>query len=249
MDETEVPEVTASPEAEQYDETYPEGSVDGTDGTESGTLEAPPEDPYAEFGGRDAVTKAAQIHQALQSQDGVMRLFFEAGRSMGLGLKDLEGLFGQASAANAPAAPEYDDDDVLTYRQVRELLQNQVLQPWQQSQAAQAEAVARSAVESARAELGVSDEGTWAAVLQLGDKYLGDDISPANVSQAVRKGHADFVNLVKANAQAYVSEKAAVKKSVPKAPAGGSTPAAAPDPEPKTVEEAIARARARLISS
>lgn len=240
------------------EETAPEG--DGFDGdnesetaesfvSESETAESAPADPFAEFGGADSVRQAHQLRQALQTQDGVMRLFFEAGRSMGLGLNEMQQLFGQAQqpAAAAPSAPQWEDDDVLTYGQVKQLLQEQVLQPWQQSEAERAEAVARQTVTSVQKELGIEDQDTWAAVLQLGDRYLGDDLSPDNVAKAIRQGHDDFVKLVKGNAQKYVQRKAEVKKSVPKAPAGGSTPTSAPEAEPKTVEEAIKRARARLL--
>lgn len=219
-------------------------------GVESAVEDAPaadaPADPYADFGGRDAVERAIQLQKMTQSQDGIMRMMFAAAQSLGLPLSKVEQLFAADQAA-ADAQPEYADDDLITYGQVKEMLQRDVLQPWQQTEAQRAEQTARSTVTSTRTELGIEDDGTWNAVLQLGDRYLGDDISPENVARAIKQGHADFVNLVKTNAQQYVEQKAAVKKAVPKAPSGGSTPAPAPDAEPKSVEEAIARARKRLL--
>jgi hypothetical protein len=101
-----------------------------------------PADPYADFGGRESVEQAMALHKATQSQDGLMRLFFEAGRSQGLSYSQMEALFGQA--APEPAAAQYADDDLLTYAQVKELMQREVLEPMHQSQAQQAEANARA---------------------------------------------------------------------------------------------------------
>ncbi len=207
-----------------------------------------PVDPYASYGGKDAVEAAMRLHQATQTEDGVMRLFFEAGRAMGLPLSAIEQVFrGGPAEPAAPAEPEPADDDVITWGQVKQLLQREVLEPFAQTEAQRTEAAARSAVASVRSELGIEDEATWAAVLQLGDRYLGDNLSPDNVRAAVKKGHDDFISLVKANAVKYVQGKVATKAAVPKAPSGGTAPTAAPAEEPKTVEEAIKRARARLL--
>lgn len=248
---TEIPaeEAVAEPvldgadDGNEYDEGTQEGAADDTDGTD--TVE--PADPYADFGGREAIEKAVQLQKMTQSQDGVMRMMFAAAQSLGIPLSQVEQLFQADRDSVGSETPQYADDDLITYGQVREMLQREVLQPWQQTEAERAETTARQIVTSTRGELGIEDDNTWNAVLQLGDRYLGDDISPANVAKAIKQGHADFVNLVKTNAKAYVEKKAAVKQTVPKAPAGGSMPAAAPEAEPKTVEEAIARARKRLL--
>lgn len=234
-------------DAELHDETNLDGAsgdTDGQDSTETGTV-AP--DPYADFGGRQTVEQAMALHKATQSQDGLMRLFFEAGKAQGLSYSQMEALFGQAGPADEPQVAQYADDDLLTYAQARELLQREALQPFQQFQAQQAEEAARAIVASTRTELGIQDDATWNAVLQLGDRYLGDDLSPAAVRAAVQRGHADFVALVKTNATAYAQEKAQARRAVPKAPSGGSMATPAPEAEPKSVEEAIARARRKLL--
>jgi hypothetical protein len=62
-------------------------------------------------------------------------------------------------------------------------MQREVLEPMHQNQAQQAEAGARSVVNAQREALGVKDDATWNAVLQLGDRYLGDDLSRRRRSQ------------------------------------------------------------------
>lgn len=210
-------------------------------------LDAEPEDPWSPYGGKETVDQAYKIHQALQSQDGIIQLFFEAGQSMGLGLKEMNALFGNVSPEETvdegPA-----DDELVTWAQARALLQREVLEPMQQQQKATAEAMARQAVQSTITDLGLTDQDTIAAVLQLGDRYLDpNDLSPTAVSDAVKRGHEDFAKLVTANAQKYVAQKAQAKRTVPKSVGGGGASQAAQDePEPKTVAEAIAAARRRM---
>lgn len=220
---------------------------DGQDGTETDTVETN-DDPWAEYGGKDSVAQAHKIHQALQTQDGVMQLFFEAGQSMGLGLREIQALFGGAQIPDEVVDDGPADDELVTWAQARALLQKEVLEPMAQQQQATAEAVARQAVQSTISDLGLTDQDTIAAVLQLGDRYLNpSDLSPKSVSDAVRKGHEDFAKLVTANAQKYVSAKVAVRKTVPKAlGGGGASQGAAEEPEPKTVAEAIRNARKRM---
>lgn len=253
---TEIEDPTPDPvegavDDNEYDESDPAGDSGGTDGTEDPAAPEAPADPYANYGGQQAVEQAIALHKATQSQDGLMRLMFEAGHALGLTYGQVEALFGQQSGSQqgngAPQQPEFADDDVLTYGQVRELLQREVLQPWQQTEAQRTEQSARAVVAASRTELGVEDDNTWNAVLQLGDRYLGDDMSPEAVRAAIKRGHDDFVALVKSNATQYVQGKAQAKKAVPKAPAGGSMPTPGPEAEPKSVEEAIKRARAKLL--
>lgn len=228
----------------EYDEgTGFEGSgeTEGTEGTEG--TEA---DPWAAYGGKDAVDQAVRLHQAVQTEDGIFQLFFEAGQSLGLGLKEMQTLFGQGDAQPEAEGPA--DDELVTWAQARELLHREVLQPMQAQQQAVAETVARQSVQSTISELGITDNETVAAVLQLGDRYLPPgSMDPREISAAVKRGHEDFVKLVQANAQKYVAGKAAARKSVPKPLGGGASSAEAPaEAEPKTVAEAIAAARKRL---
>ena len=224
--------------------------VEGPEVTEVEDPEPEPEpvDPFADFGGRDAVEQAARLYKNVQTQDGIMRLFFEAGRALQIPLDRIEGVFGaQAAAAVAAqeAEPEPADDDMITWGQVKQLLQREVIQPFQQTEAQRTETAARSAVASARDELGIKDEKTWQAVLRMGDQYLGNDMSPENVRNAVRRGHADFVEALKSSQAHYKAQKVATKAAVPKAPSGGVV-APAEAEEPKDLDEAFKRARARM---
>lgn len=208
-----------------------------------------PEDPYATYGGKDTIDKAVAIHQALQTEDGVWNLFFQAGRSLGLGVREIEALFAQQQGGGEPeGSPEPDDDDVMTYGQFKAMLNEQVLAPWQQTQQATAEAAARSAIDTTCLELGVKDTQVRDAVLRLGDKYLSDDISPQKVQAAVRRGFADYQTLLKGERQKAVTQKREAGATVPKSPAGAVAGAPAQDAgnEPKDVAEAIRRARARI---
>src|SRR5258706_1239406 len=47
------------------------------------------------FGGLDTVKTATEMYQQLQTDDGVIAMFIEAGRALGLGVKDLESLFNE----------------------------------------------------------------------------------------------------------------------------------------------------------
>jgi hypothetical protein len=83
-------------------------------------------------------------------------------------------------------------------------------------------------------------------ILNMGDKYVGDDLSAENVANAVRKGHADFIALVDARAKEYVASKAKVAETVPGSPAGAGAAGEPPAAEPRDVAEAIKMARKAL---
>lgn len=228
----------------EYDESIQEG-VSGDTGGDAGDAGA--EDPYAAHGGREVVERALALHQKVQTDEGVVQLFYEAGRAMGLTNPQIDKLFDAQTGGGEGEAEGPADDELITWGQAKELLQREVIQPFAKQTQAQAETQARGAVDSTLKELGVTDNETAAAILQMGDKYLNGDLSPVNVAQAVKRGHEDFVKLVTKNAQGYVTKKAAVAKRVPKAPAGTSGGGTAADalPEPKSVKEAIRRARLR----
>lgn len=225
---------------------------DDTDVTDSET----PEDPFAPYGGPDEVKAAVDWYKRANDPEGALETFFALGRSMGLGVREIENLFYAQQGQQAPAQPEPQapgpaDDDVMTYADFKKYMaemQEQVQQPIQQLQRQQQFERAQQTVQSTIQQLGIEDDATKAAVLQLGDRYLGDDLSPQNVANAVRRGHADFIALVQANADKYRKQKAAQAKSVPKAPKGGGPAGVEPEPEPRDIKEAIARARKKLMA-
>lgn len=227
----------------------PEGTE--VEAPETGEQPLPSEDPYHPYGGKEAVEKAVELHKTLQTEDGVWQMFFQAGRALGLGVREIEALFQQQQGAtqeveqaNMPA-----DDDVLTYAEFKRLMDEQVLRPQQEQQRQQQEYIARQTIDSTMSELGVADNDIRMAVLQLGDRYLTDDISPQAVKTAVLKGHADYLKLVESERKKYMEDKKAKAASVPKVPAGSPGGAGNGDdnqPPPKDVAEAIQRARARM---
>jgi hypothetical protein len=204
-------------------------------------------DPYADFGGRETVEKAHQLHQALQTEEGVWNVFFQAGRALGLGTREIEALFAESQGEPEPEGPA--DDDVMTFGQFKTLMDETVTKPQQLREQQLAEDMARTAIDQAVEKLGITDPELREAVLQLGDRYLGDDISPAAVKVAVEKGFAAYQKLVAAEKAKYTQEKRDGAAGVPKAPAGApATQVSDFGAEPKNAKEAIARGRARIAA-
>lgn len=234
-------------------ETTTEGTSEGTSVVE--TAEPEVAAPWYEGVDETSARTAMDFHKHIQTEEGAMESFFQLGRAFGLGVKEIEALFtGEAvpAAPAAPAAPVPDDDDLMTYAQFKAAMEAQVgpiTQTLAQQQQQAVEFAARGAVDSTIKELGIADEATKAAILQLGDRYLGDDLSPHNVAAAVRKGHADFTALVESELKRRTTSKVETAARVPSAPAGGGAPATQPDAEPQSVKEAIARARQRLAAA
>lgn len=205
--------------------------------------EAP--DPFAEYGGADTVKSAHELYQATRSEEGVVQLFLEAGRALGLGTKEIEALF--AAGETEPEEEEDDPDRPLTAKEFKEFQQKQVEQETTR-QRQSAEAAAHDAVSSSLEGLGMKlDDPAAALVLQLGDRYMqGGDLSPDTVAEAVKKGHADYINLVDKKAREYLETKKEQQTKVPSSPAGNSAPAADAPAEPKNIKEAAARVREML---
>lgn len=213
----------------------------------------PPPDPFEQLGGQDAVQQAVDFHQHIQTEEGALEAFFMLGRAFGFGINELEAMFKASAGDTSTKEPEPADDEPLTYAQVKQLLEQQnkpIAERLARQEQERVELAARSTIDSEFQQLGLADTAadkkTKAAILQMGDAYLGDDLSPENVRRAVRKGHADFVALVQDNAEKYRKQKADQKAKTPKAITGSGAPADQPLPEPKNLEEAFARARKRL---
>lgn len=218
-------------------------SLEGEPVVETPAAEA--EDPFHTYGGKEAVEAAHRMYEAARTEDGVIQLFIEAGRSLGLGLKEIEALFTGAAPSVEAEEPEFDPDEPMTIGQFQELQRKQQEAAAAQQATAQ-QAAAKEAVRTTVEALGLdpADPATK-VILQFGDNHLKGDLSPDNVAKAVRQGHADYLAQVEKDAQAYLQKKAAQAASVPKAPAG--TPAAEPAlTEPQNTAEAIKLARKRM---
>lgn len=236
------------------EETPPVESVEPTDtaseAVESDVPASPapesPADPYEEFGGRDTIEAAHRMYQAAQSEDGVIQLFLEAGRSLGLGLKEMETLFTSLTGSGGEEAEEPDPDEPLTVGQWQKFQQEQQ-QREAERQATAAREAARQVVQATVADLGLDPKDpATKVVLQFGDQYLKDDLSPEAVAAAVRRGHADYLAAVEQHSKAYLEKKRGQAASVPSAPSGAAAPAEPAPAEPQNVAEAIKIARKRL---
>lgn len=210
-------------------------------------VETPPAvvDPYEEFGGRERIEAAHRLYEASSTEDGVIQLFLESGRSLGLGLKEMQALFESlGGVGDVPEPP--DPDEPMTRGEWQAAMEAE-----RQAQAArEAEAqtnAARATVQRALTALSldVKDPATQ-AILTHGDKYLNGDLSEANVLNAIRRGQADYEVEIEKQARAYLAKKAAAQQNVPSAPAGAGPAAEPPAEEPKNVAEAIKAVRKRL---
>ena len=207
-----------------------------------------PEDPFAAYGGKDTIEAAHRLYEATRSEDGVVDLFIEAGKSLGLSMKDLQALFGNgAPAPEGEQGPEFDPDEPLTIGQFQELQRKQAEEQAQREQA-RIRQVAESAVTSALKELDLDPASpTTRTILGLADPHVkGDYGNPEAVAAAVRTGYAEFQAQVQKEHERYLATKAQQAQQVPQAPAGGAPPSEAPEPEPKDVAEAIKRTRRSL---
>ena len=238
LDQASAPEPEPTPEpAPAIDNPVDEFGVPATQ--EQAQVEI---DPFQDFGGRQNVEQALKLWEAVATEDGVVQVFIEAGRSLGLTPEQMQGLFGEVQEIEQP-----DPDAPLTraeweawQRQQQEAVQ---VQQYQQA-VQQVRAEASQAVHKAVGEIGLDMENPATQyVLQLGDKYLDKSTppSPEAVRNAVQRGWADYQVLTQQAQQQYVNTKRTQAASVPGAPSGASAPSSSADPEPKNVAEASER--------
>lgn len=200
-----------------------------------------------EYGGLDAVREAVGLQQAMQTEEGVIDLFIEAGRALGLGVREMEQLFGEGRAGGGGEGEEEEDDSrVLTLAEARRLLEEEVRGPLHAERMAEQEQAARKTVASTLKELGVDDQRAMQAVLQFGDRYLPQQYTTDDVAAAVRRGYEDWVSLMEEQGQKYRQKKAGQKQGVPKKPAGTSAGVPPYEP-PKDLDEAFDRVRQKML--
>lgn len=193
---------------------------------------------------------AVELTKRLQTDDGVIQMFIETGQALGLGFAELEAMFAKSDEATATAAAEGApaDDDVLTWKEARELLQKEVLEPQQRAAQQAAIAQAHSAIDSTFKDLNVTDETDRQAILALGQAHIQDgDFDPEHVRAAVRKGYELLEVRKTAAKEAYLAEKLAAGEGVPtNTGAAGAPGGQEPPPPPQNMDDAKARARAQL---
>jgi hypothetical protein len=131
--------------------------------------ETAPADPFEEFGGRDAIVAAKKMHDLAATEDGVIQLFLEAGQAIGLGLKEMQGLFGESDASAEPDETP-DPDEPLTRGEYEALVAKQAATQAEQAKAQQVEA-ARSVVAATMKELDLDPANpSTQTILNMGDK-------------------------------------------------------------------------------
>lgn len=234
------PGVVGAPENQEPNASVPEAPA-----TTPSVPEA--EDPFHEFGGREEIESAHRLWQATQTDDGVARLFFEAGQAMGLGLKEMQALFG-GSTPETPAAAvdERDPDEPLTWGEFQAMTQAQQ-QAEIERQATQIRETAKATVQATVSDLGLDPaDPSTKVVLQYADQHMKDDFSPEAIKTAIRQGHADYQAAVQQSAEKYLQTKAAQADGVPSAPSGAAAPAEPAPSEPKNTAEAALIVRRRL---
>lgn len=208
-------------------------------------------DPFEAFGGREKIAEAQRVYELTQTDEGVVQLFIEAGRSLGLSFEQMEALFNAQQAAGAPVEDDEDLDAPLTKR---EWMEQQRAAQAAAAEAAAAQsrqgavAAAQQSIAATFAELGVEmDSEAAKVVLQFGDQHFDrQNPTPENVRAAVLRGHAEYTAFLDKQSREYLKAKREKAASVPKAPVGASAPATAAPDEPKSAAEAAARVRARL---
>lgn len=209
-----------------------------------------------EWGGEDEVVSAIALRDALRTPEGVKALFYQAGRALGHGDDRIDELFAQQHPEVAPpeSTLSYDDlvadpDRILTAGEVAQLLKQQEDGRRAESAQQRVAQMVTGVIDTTFTDLKVADEADRHIILTLADSMLGGNVpsDPAAVESAIRRAHAQFDAKVQANAEAIVTERAALHDGLPNPlPAAGGGSGGAPLAEPKTVDEAKRRTREQL---
>lgn len=205
-----------------------------------------------DVGGRESVEQAVRYLDSLTEEDGQIRAWYSLGQSLGLGIREMQAVFDQDAASAATTIPDLDDDEdtPLTKGEVKAMfaqLQQEVLDtaraPIEQDRAERASAAIQAAI---IAEQVPDDEKARYAIIAFADTYVdANESNPAVLASAIKKGKADWDNLVASQGESYARAKATQSSTA--APLnGGLTGGSEELPEPKNVKEATARLAAML---
>jgi hypothetical protein len=196
------------------------------------------EDPWEAYGGKSRVDDAVAIADALGSEEGIESLVREGLVALGL---DPDAAFSLAKGEEPP-----DPDELLT-RADFEKERAKDRQTFAEQVRAQHEVVARGAVQGALSDLGVDDQDTERMVLTYAQNHVSgpQEMDPQKLVAAVQAGYKDYEAAMERVAQKYVQTRKQKNDTVPRPVKGGGAPAneAAPEPEPKNMEEARAAVR------
>lgn len=212
---------------------------------------------YADAVGDLPLTDVKAAHElvaSLQTEPGVIEMFYNTGKALGLGVRDMEKLFASDAAPAEPEAPEThdDDDEVLTKAELRAALAEQAREAAKQQHdlAEQgARQAATNALTSAFSDLKVTDETEKAEIMVYGEKHLPPDTpipSPEQVDSALRQGYDEWQKATEKRVQQYIERKRAQKQQSPKT-LGENAGAAAEtaSTEKRTLQQVIEARRER----
>lgn len=283
------PEITSVPdpapvlddEATALDElTQPPAAGDGVEPAPVSPVPVAA-DPYAEYGGREAVANAMELDRALRTEQGVKLVVRQSLEALGYTDAQIRAALGAgpggqpstaAEAAAAQTAPGIfdgiEDDDVVTGSDVKRIVSQATEQAVQQA-LAQAQAQLdpmRQQFEQERVRdqasrndatlielLGPVPEDTAALgeyqaqaqdILNAAAKYVEQgNFDPAHVRSGIVKAHSEITAAAEARFKRYLAGKKQARDAAP-SNIGGHTAGEAEAPEPKTLAEARAAARA-----
>lgn len=170
------------------------------------------------------VKTAAELLAGLQTEPGVIKMFYDTGRALGLTPKQMEALFESDDATKEPAEPVHDetDDEVLTAGEMRKALADLTKQLADERSNLTTEGMkqaASNALTAGFADLKVTDETEKAEIMLYGEKHLPPGVpipSPQQVDDALRKGYDDWNKAVELRVTNYLAAKRAARDAAPK---------------------------------
>jgi len=235
-------EVTETEEVEVADEAQ-EPKAEESKGEEREEAQAPDLDP-------ETLQAAVEVYQALQEPDGVLQLWFETGRAMGLSVDAMARLLA-GGHESAPSQKAEEDADLEAEDEDRPLTKAEVQRILEERQAEQAQAQVVAAIRDWYESSGLTPD-EYQMVLAVADAgFDGDLHNPKDVVSALEKAKAK----VEEEAERIARRKAASQpkarqeeRPVPKRVKGHGSAGPPEQEPPKSLDEAMKRVRARLLA-
>jgi len=212
------------------------------------------DDPFAEYGGVEAVRQRQAAVEAWGTEEGLTVAAVEALRGLGFERDVIESLFNWEAEEEPDPLADVPDDEPLTKEQMRAWMEREierrvrpVEESFEESQERQRFEQATHAAVGALQALGVQDDATKQGVITLAQAYIApDEWDPEVIANAVRRGHADWNSIVQAEAEKYLLAKQGVRDSLPRNIGGHSqSPGEVTQPtaRPKSLDDAMRQVR------
>lgn len=199
----------------------------------------------------DVARTAIETYRSLDTEEGATDFFVRAGMALGLSADTMVALFDAAGEGEQTpeeeAAAKVEADRPLTRAEAEQLIKDMALAPIAAQQQGQQVAVIQGVIQAQQAALSIPDS-SLNIVLGMADQYLTDEtrLVPAKVEAAIGKAHNEYAELVKVEAQRYLTGKAATAEGLPRPVTGGGSAGGDEPSEPQSVAEASARVREAL---